>query len=116
MFGITTVGFDPGIFFGGRYSFLHGSKFIPDLLLQVDPVLTIGGQGLFSTAALASYPISAMTKLLAGVGFVTDFEESQWDLVGGLEFRLGGFRLSVTGRTLGEVTESALDLRLYYFF
>ena len=70
----------------------------------------------FSTAALASYPISAMTKLLAGVGFVTDFEESQWDLVGGLEFRLGGFRLSVTGRTLGEVTESALDLRLYYFF
>ena len=116
MFGITTVGFDPGVFFGGRYSFLHRSKFIPDLLLQADPVLTIGGEGLFSAAALASYPVSAMTKLMGGVGVVSDFDESQVDLIAGLEFRLGGFRLSVTGRTLGKVTESALDLRLYYFF
>ena len=116
MFGLTTVGFDPGVFFGERYSFLHGSKFIPDLLLQADPVLTFGGQGLFSTAALASYPISAMSKVLIGVGFISDFEESQWDLIAGLEFRPGGFRLSVTGRTLGKVTESVLDLRLFYFF
>ncbi len=113
---MTTVISDPGVFFGGRYSFLHGKKFIPDLMLQADPVLTISGKGYFSTAALASYPISVMTKVFGGIGFVTDFGERQWDWIAGLEMKLGGFRVSVTGRTLGPVTRSALDVRLYYFF
>ncbi len=116
MFGATTVTSAPGFFFGARYSFLTGSRFVPDLMLQVDPVLTIDGEGFFSSAAMLSYPIGAVTKVIGGVGFVTDFDEDQWDWIGGFEFKLSGFRISFTGRTGGNVTNSAMDLRLYYFF
>lgn len=116
--GITTLIWNPGVFLGGRYSFLHGSKF-PDLMLEAEGVLTTEGKFYFSTAVLASYPIDAITKVFGGVGLVTEPAESgepQWDLIGGLEFRVGGVRVSATGRTMGPITESALDFRLYYFF
>ena len=119
MLGITTLISDPGFFLAGRYSFLHGKGGLPDLMLQAEQVVTIFGRGYFSTAALASYHIDAVTKAFGGVGFVTDtiaLDRWQQDWIGGLEFRLGPSRISVTGRTLGSITHSALDVRLLYFF
>jgi hypothetical protein len=117
--GGTTLIASPGVFLGGRYSFLHGSRYVPDLMLELEGVLTTAGKGYFSTAALASYPIDAITKIIGGAGLVTDsleFKNRQWDWIVGLEFRVGGFRVSTTARHLGEITDSGLDLRLYYFF
>jgi hypothetical protein len=117
--GLTTLIWDPGLFFGGRYSFLHGSKIIPDVMLNAEAVLTSRGSTYLSTSILASYPIDAITKVFGGVGLVTDsitFENRQMDWIGGLEFRIGGVRISLAGRTMGPITESAIDLRLYYFF
>ncbi|MFC2172182.1 hypothetical protein ACFLU6_06070 [Acidobacteriota bacterium] len=116
MVGGTTLISDPGFFVGGRYSFLHGVKFLPDLMLNAEGVVTIQGQGVFSTSFLLAYPIDAMTKVFGGVGLVTDFERRQSDWTGGLEVRLGGTRVSIAGRTMGSLTHSALDFRLYYFF
>lgn len=117
--GLTTLIWDPGLFFGGRYAFLHGSKIIPDVLVNAEAVLTSRGSTYLSTSVLASYPIDAITKVFGGVGLVTDsisFENRQMDWIGGLEFRLGGARISLAGRTMGPLTESAIDLRLFYFF
>jgi len=119
MVGVTTLISDPGFFIGGRYSFLHGSKIIPDVLLDAEGVLTIQGKGFFSTTIRASYPIDATTKAFGGVGLVTNsinFDNRQLDWLGGLEIRVGGVRVSIAGRTMGSLTESALDFRLYYFF
>ncbi len=119
MTGATTLISDPGFFIGGRYSFLHGSKIIPDVLLDAEGVVTTQGKGFFSTTIRASYPIDAITKLFGGVGLVTDsftFENRQLDWLGGLEVRVGGMRLSIAGRTMGSLTGSALDFRIYYFF
>jgi hypothetical protein len=78
--------------------------------------MTIQGKGLFSASILLAYPIDAITKVFGGVGLVTDFDSRQSDWIGGLEVRLGGTRISVAGRTMGELINSALDFRNYYFF
>lgn len=117
--GITTVASDPGFYVGGRYAFLHGVKALPDLLVQAEQVLTVFGDGFTSGALLFSYPIDAMTKVFGGGGVVAetrDLELWQQDWIGGLEFRFGGSRISVSGRSLGDLTRSALDVRFFYFF
>ena len=116
MFGATTMTSSPGFFLGGRVSFLNSAKWFPDVMLQLDPAVTIEGEPFFSSSLLLSWPLGAVTKVLGGYGSVTDFEEQQWDWIGGLEFKIGGFRVSFTGRTMGDVTNAAMDLRLYYFF
>jgi len=116
MLGVSTMTSSPGFFVGARYSFLHGAKWFPDVLLQADPIVTIEGEPFFSSALLLSYPLGAVTKVVGGAGYVTDFDAHQWDWIGGFEFKIGGVRVSFTGRTLGDVTHSAMDLRLYYFF
>jgi hypothetical protein len=116
MVGGTTLISDPGLFVGGRYSFLHGVKFLPDLMLDAEGVVTTQGKGFFSAAALLSYPIDAITRVFGGIGLVSDFESQQTDWIGGLEVRLGGTRISIAGRTMGSLTSSAMDFRLYYFF
>jgi hypothetical protein len=88
-------------------------------MLNAEAVLTSRGSTYLSTSILAFYPIDAITKVFGGVGLVTDsitFENRQMDWIGGLEFRIGGVRISLAGRTMGPITESAIDLRLYYFF
>lgn len=119
MVGMTNLVEEPGVFAGGRYAFLNGKRYLPDLIFEADAILTTRGEGFFLTQALLSYPIDATTKLMGGYGFVTNslrFDRRQWDWIGAIEARLGSIRLYGAMRTWGSVTRSAVDFRVSYFF
>lgn len=79
--------FDPSFFVGGRYTFLHGVKFLPDVMPDAEGVATTRGKGLVSASFLLTYPIDAIPKVFGGVGLVTDFDRLQRDWIGELEWR-----------------------------
>ncbi len=117
--GVTTLISDPGGFVGGRYAFFNPSKFFPDLFLSAEVIHNIELETYVSSSILGSYPIDAATKLLFGRGLVVDIvkrHRRQWDWIAGLEIRLGAVRIHGAYRTLGPVTHSAFDLRLFYLF
>lgn len=117
--GITTLEAHPAMFVGGRYAFFNRSKFIPDLILSTEMIHCVESGKHFSSSVLGSYPIDAATKLVFGRGLVVETAErhrKQWDWIAGLEIQLGAVRLHGAYRTLGPVTDSAFDLRLYYLF
>ena len=117
--GITTLEAHPAAFVGGRYAFFNRSKFIPDLILSTEMIHCVESEKYFSSAVLGSFPIDAATKLVFGRGLVVEAAErhrKQWDWIAGLEIRLGALRLHSAYRTLGPVTDSAFDLRLFYLF
>jgi len=119
MLGGTSLTGEPGVFLGGRYSFLNGSKYFPDLMLEADGVLTVEGKGYLSLSTLLSYPIDAITRVFGGAGLVTDtidFRHRQWDWIVGLEVRVGHLRFSGAGRSTGAIADSGFDLRVSYFF
>ncbi len=119
MAGVTNLIEEPGAFLGARYSFLHGIKYLPDLMFEADGIVTTRGDGFLSMQALLSYPIDATTRLMGGYGFVTDslrFDRRQWDWIGAIEARLGYIRIYGAMRTWGSVTRSAVDFRVSYFF
>jgi hypothetical protein len=119
MVGGTNLIAEPGVFVGGRYAFLNGKKYLPDLMLEADGILTTKGKGYLSTQFLLTYPIDATTKLMGGYGFVTDslrFDRRQWDWIAAIEARLGYIRIYGAMRTWGFVTRSAVDFRISYFF
>jgi hypothetical protein len=119
MVGMTNLIEEPGVFVGGRYAFLNGKKYLPDLMLEADGILTTRGKGYLSTQFLLSYPIDATTKLMGGYGFVTDsvrFDRRQWDWIGAIEARLGFIRIYGATRTWGHIARSAVDFRVSYFF
>lgn len=118
-FGITTLGAHPAGFFGGRYAFFNRSKLFPDLILLAELIHCVKAERYFSGAILGSYPIDAVTKLVFGRALVveaTKRHRRQWDWLAGLEIQLGAVRLHGAYRTLGPLTDSALDLRLFYVF
>ena len=117
--GVTTLAAHPAGFVGGRYAFFNRSKFLPDLILLGEMIHCIESEIYFSSAILGFYPIDAATKLVFGRGLVVEAAERhrrQWDWIAGLEIRLGAVRLHSVYRTLGPVTDSAFDLRLFYLF
>jgi len=119
MVGVTNLIEEPGIFVGGRYAFLNGIKYLPDLMFEADGILTTRGKGFLSTQALLTYPIDATIKLMGGYGFVTDslrFDRRQWDWIAAGEARLGHIRIYGAMRTWGSVSESAADFRISYIF
>jgi hypothetical protein len=119
LLGGTSLIADPGVFLGGRYSFLNGYKFLPDLMLGADGVLTVEGRGYLALSTLLAYPLDAITKVFGGAGLVTDsldFQNRQWDWIAGLEVRIGHLRFSAAGRSKGEIANSGFDFRIFYFF
>jgi hypothetical protein len=109
---------DQGLFAGGRYSFLTRSRYLPDLMLQVDGVVSRQERYL-SPQVLLSYPIDGFTKVMAGRALVTDslkFDRVQWDWVGAIEVRLGDMRISAVTRSVGPLRASAKEIRLFYAF
>ena len=117
--GVTTLAAHPAGFVGGRYAFFNRSKFLPDLILLGEMIHCIESEIYFSSAILGSYPIDAATKLVFGRGLVVEAAERhrrQWDWIAGLEIKLGALRLHGAYRTMGPVTDSAFDLRLFYLF
>jgi hypothetical protein len=119
LLGGTSLIADPGVFLGGRYSFLNGFRFLPDLMLEADGVLTVEGRGYLALSALLAFPLDAITKVFGGAGLVTDslgFQNRQWDWIAGLEVRIGHLRFSAAGRSKGEIANSGFDFRIFYFF
>jgi len=119
MLGGTSLTGELGGFLGGRYTFMNGSKYFPDLMLQADGILTVEGKGYLSLSTLLTYPIDAITRVFGGAGLVTDtidFRNRQWDWIAGLEVRVGHLRFSAAGRSTGPVVDFGLDLRVSYFF
>jgi len=114
---VLNVG-EPGFFAGGRYSFLTRSRYLPDLIMQVDGVVTRESKYL-SPQVLLSYPIDGITKVMAGQSFVTDslrFDQVQRDWVCAIEVRLGDMRISAATRSTGPLRTSAKEFRLFYAF
>ena len=117
--GGTMLAAEPGAFVGARYSLLHGIRYLPDPMLEVDGILTTKGQGYLSAQFLMTYPIDASIRLMGGGGFVTDslrFDRRQWDWIGAFEIRLGYVRIYAAMRSGGNVTRSAADFRMAFFF
>jgi hypothetical protein len=109
---------DPGLFAGGRYGFLTRSRYLPDLMLQIDGIVTRRDKYL-SPQVMLSYPIDGFTRIMAGQSMVTDslkFERVQWDWVGAIEVRLGDMRISAATRSVGPLRTSAKEFRLFYAF
>lgn len=109
---------EQGVFVGARYAHLHGMRYVPDLMVEVDAIQTTR-RGYLSAQFLFSHPIDATTKIMAGRALVTDswrFDNRQWDWVVTAEFRLGPMRVSGTSRTWGPITQYSKEFRLAYFF
>jgi len=109
---------DPGLFAGGRYSFLTRSRLLPDVMLQVDGVVTRRDKYL-SPQVMLSYPLDGFTRIMVGQSMVTDslkFDQVQWDWVGAIEVRLGDMRISAATRSVGPLRTSAKEFRLFYAF
>ena len=109
---------EPGLFAGGRYSFVTSSRFLPDVTLQMDGIVTRKNQYL-SPQFLLSYPLDGFTRIMAGQTLVTDsltFERRQWGWYGAIEVRLGDMRISAATRQAGPVLHSAKEFRLFYGF
>jgi len=119
LLGGTNLIEESGAFLGARYSFLHGIKYLPDLVFEADGIVTYKGKGYLATEFLLSYPIDATLRFLGGASFVTEatsFRQHQWDWLAALEMRLGHIRIYAATRSWGPVTRSTLDFRLSYFF
>jgi hypothetical protein len=117
--GGTSLAESPGVYLGGRYGFLHGVKFLPDFVLELDGIFTTKGTTYLVTDFLLSYPISVSAKVLGGVGLLTDsikFTNYQWDWSAGLEVRFGNIQFYGGVRSRGPVNGEVLDIRLAYFF
>jgi hypothetical protein len=117
--GATSLADTPGVFLGGRYSFLHGFKYLPDLIFELDGILTTRKKGYLASQIYLSYPISVATKLMGGVGLLTDhinFRNRQWEWVAGLEVRLGHVQIYGGYRSGGRVNDERIDVRVAYFF
>ncbi len=117
--GVTTLEAHPSLFVGGRYAFFNRSKLLPDLILSAEMIHCVESEKYFSSSVLGSYPIDAATKVVFGRGLVVEAAERQrrqWDWIAGLEIKLGAMRLHSAYRTIGNVTDSAFDLRLFYLF
>jgi hypothetical protein len=117
--GITSMADAPGFFAAGRYGFLHGVRYLPDLIFQIEGILTTRKKGYLNPQFLLSYPISVSTKLMGGTALITDtidFSNRQWDLVAGLEIRLGHIQIYGGYRSGGGVNDEVVDVRLAYFF
>jgi len=109
---------EPGFFAGGRYSFLTSSRFVPDLTLQMDGVLTRNNYYL-SPQFLFSYPLDGFTRVMVGQSLVSDsvtFDRVQWGWMGAIEIRLGDMRISAVTRKAGPGRPSAKEFRLFYGF
>jgi len=118
LLGATLSVEEPGLLLGGRYSVLHGRKFVPDLVFEADGILTSDHAYLFSQFFL-SYPIDSSTRVMGGRELVTDsisFDRRQWNWIGRIEVRLGRMRVSATTRSIGPVTGLSKEFRLAYFF
>jgi hypothetical protein len=109
---------EPGMFVGGRYSFLMPSIWVPDLMFQVDGVVTKHNRYL-SPQFLLGYPLDGFTRIMVGKSLVTDtldFSRRQWDTQGTIEVRLGEMRISATTRSTGPLRTTAKEFRLFYSF
>jgi hypothetical protein len=107
-----------GLFIGGRYSYLTSSMYLPDLLFQVDGIVTQNDKYL-SPQFLLSYPLDGFTRIMGGRALVPDslrFSRRQWDTVGTIEVRLGDMRISATTRSTGPIRGAAKEFRLFYAF
>jgi hypothetical protein len=118
MLGATFSFEEPGLFLGGRYAFLNGSEWLPDLFLEADGILT-RDKAYVSSRLLATYPLDGSTRIMAGRSLITDsirFDRRQWDWVGVIEFTLGRMRVSGMGRTIGPLSGLSKEFRLFYLF
>jgi hypothetical protein len=109
---------EPGLFVGGRYSYLTPHIYLPDLLFQIDGIVTRHDKYL-APQFLLSYPFDGFTRIMAGKSLVTDslkFGRRQWDTVGTIEVRLGDMRISATTRSTGQLRSTAKEFRLFYAF
>ena len=107
-----------GLFVGGRYSYLTPSMYLPDLMFQIDGIVTRDGKYL-SPQFLISYPLDGFTRIMGGRALVTDslsFSRRQWDTFGTIEVRLGDMRISATTRSTGPIRGGAKEFRLFYAF
>jgi hypothetical protein len=119
LLGVTVKSDRQGALFGYRYSFLHGIRFLPDVVFEADTKVNTLRQAYVSGEALLSYPIDGTTRVYFGRALVTDLKDlgrRQWDWVGGFEFRLGRMRLSGESRSWGPVTQSSKEFSFSHLF
>ena len=105
-------------FVGARYAYMHGLRYVPDLMFEADAVRG-ARHGYLSAQMLLSYPIDSSIKLLAGKTLVTDsiqLDRVEWNWTGGVEIRLGRMRIYGGSRSLGSIVPYAKEFRLAYFF
>lgn len=108
-----------GVLLGARYSFLHGIRYLPDVVFEADGHLTTLTRPYLSAEALLSYPIDGTVKVLFGRALVTDsltFERRQWDWITGVEIRFGRMRVNLATRSWGPISQSSKEYSLTYFF
>jgi hypothetical protein len=108
---------DPGLFVGGRYTFVQGARYLPDVVFQVDGVLA--KRKYLSSQLLLSYPIDAITSVMVGRALLTNspkFAERQWDWVGAIEIRLGEMRFAAVTRSVGPISGVSKEFRLFRSF
>jgi len=116
-FGYTNILYSATFVLGGRYAFVNNSKLVPDLMLEGQVLLTGEGNDYYEVSALGYYPIDTVTNFFVGGSLITDdirFDKRQYDLLGGLEFRLSSFRFRVAYRSTGAVSRAAIDFRALY--
>lgn len=108
----------PGLFVGARYSYLNPSVYLPDLMFEVDGILT-RNKKYTTTQFLLSYPLDGFTRIMVGKSLVTDsfkFSQRHWDTVGTIEVRLGDMRISASTRSSGPMPGASKEFRLFYAF
>ena len=119
LLGYTFKNDRQGMMIGGRYSYLHGIRHLPDLIFESTAHVTTYGTAYVSNEVLLSYPIDGTVRARFGGALVVDsltFESPQLDFVLGAEVKLGRMRVNAATRSFGRITRSSKEFSLSYFF
>ncbi len=104
---------------GGRFSVPTQSRFVPDLVLQGQAMISGDGNDYYQAEVLGYYPIDALTNFFGGVALLgdsLDFDDRQVDWLAGVEWRVGHFRFRQAFRSTGPVSSAWCDFRVCYLF
>jgi hypothetical protein len=119
LLGYTFKNDRQGVMIGGRYSYLHGIRYLPDIVFESTGHVTTYRTSYVSNEVLLSYPIDGTVRARFGGALVTDsltFANRQWDWIVGAEVKLGRMRVNAATRAYGPITQSSKEFSLSYFF
>jgi hypothetical protein len=104
--GFKSVSHAPAVIVGGRYFWAVPSRHAPDVVAEAVGVFPSGRRGMAEATVWGSYSVDAITNIIVGTGLFS--EGSTVDVMAGVDFRIGRFRVRPSWRLREHVFDSRI--------